>query len=107
MKDRTAGEMIRAYQKLIDRLKECGIMPSHHILDNEVSADFKEAIKANHMTYQLVPPHDHRRNIAERAIQTFKAHFISILCEVDNNFPIALWCQLLPETEMTLNMLRP
>jgi hypothetical protein len=31
------------------------------------------------MTYQLVPPQDHQRNLAEKAIQTFKAHFISIL----------------------------
>jgi hypothetical protein len=27
--------------------------------------------------YQLVPPHIHRRNAAERAIRTFKNHFIA------------------------------
>ena len=35
------------------------------------------------------------------------AHFISILCGVAEEFPIALWCHLLPQVEMTLNMLRP
>ena len=59
MKNRTSGEMIRAYQTLINRLRSAGIAPKQHILDNECSSDFKETIKANNMTYQLVPPHDH------------------------------------------------
>ena len=106
MKNRSADEMIRAFQHLIDRLKGCGARPKHLILDNEISAAFKSVVGTNEMTYQLVPPNDHRRNIAERAIQTFKAHFISILCGTDDNFPIGLWCSLLPQAEMTLNMAR-
>ena len=91
MKNRTSGKMICAYQKLIDRLKSAGITPKCHILDNECSTDFKQTIRDNNMTYQLVPPHDHRRNMAEKAIQTFKAHFISILCGADKDFPLHLW----------------
>ena len=68
MKNRTSGEMIRAYQTLINRLRATSIAPKQHILDNECSNDFKETIKANNMTYQLVPPHDHQRNKAEKAI---------------------------------------
>ena len=98
--------MICAYQALIDRLKSAGITPKHHILDNECSADFKKAIQHNNITYQLVPPHNHRRNLAEKAIQTFKAHFISILCGTDKDFPLHLWDRLLPQAEHTLNMLR-
>ena len=104
MKDRTSGEMIRSYQHLVDCLKTAGIQPKHHVLDNECSADFEAAITKNQMTYQLVPPNDHRRNIAEKAIQTFKAHFISIICGADKSFPLHLWCQLLPQAEHTLNM---
>jgi hypothetical protein len=63
--------------------------------------------KESHDVYQLVPPNDHRRNIAEKAIQTFKAHFIAIICGADKSFPLHLWCQLLPQAEYTLNMLRP
>ncbi len=59
------------------------------------------------MKYQLVPPHDHRRNIAETAIKIFKAHFISILCGCDKSFPLYLWDRLLPQVEHTLNMLCP
>ena len=88
--------MIRAYQKLIDRLKSVGITSKRHILNNECSADFKQTIRDNNMTYQLVPPHDHRCNMAEKAIQTFKARFISILCGADKDFPLHLWDCLLP-----------
>ena len=107
MKNRTSGEMIRAYQTLIDRLHAANIVPKHHVLDNECSEDFKANIKRNNMTYQLVPPHDHRRNRAEKAIQTFKDHFVAILCGADKEFPLNLWDLLLPQAEATLNMLRP
>ena len=105
MKNRTSGEMIRAYQELVDRLRGAGVKPQLHLLDNECSAEFKERIKLNDMKYQLVPPHDHRRNIAETAIKVFKAHFISILCGCDKSFPLHLWDRLLPQAEHTLNML--
>jgi hypothetical protein len=107
MKNRTAGEMIRAYQVVIDRLNSAGIFPKMHILDNECSMELKSIIKQNGMTFQLVPPHDHRRNIAEKAISTFKDHFISILCGADKAFPLHLWDRLLRQAEHTLNMLQP
>jgi hypothetical protein len=57
------------------------------------------------MDYKLIPLGQHRQNQAERAIQTFKAHFISILASVDDKFPLLLWCHLLKPTELTLNLL--
>ena len=39
---------------------------------------------------QPAPPHIHRMNTAERAIHTFKNHFVAGLASVDNNFPIYL-----------------
>ena len=72
MRSRTASEMVRAYQVLIDRLKEAGVCPTKHILDNECSKEFKKAIHENKMTYQLVPPNDHRRNVAERQYRPSK-----------------------------------
>ena len=89
-KNRTAGEMIRAYQALIDKLALCGIQPKHHVLDNKVSEEFKSSIKRNNMTFQLVPSDNHRRNIVERGIQTGKAHMISVLSGVDSDFPMHL-----------------
>ncbi len=106
MKNRTAGEMIRAYLVLVTCLRNAGITPKMHILDNKCLEEFKAQIWKNNITFQLVPPHDHQRNIAKKAIQTFKAHFISILCETDKDFPLHLWCRLLPQAEHTLNMLQ-
>jgi hypothetical protein len=48
----------------------------------------------------------HRRNKAERAIRTFKAHFLSILASVDPAFPPNRWDLLLPQAELTVNLLR-
>ncbi len=107
MKNRTAGEMIRAYQVLIDQINSAGIFPKLHILDNECSAEMKATIKLNNMTFQLVPPHDHCCNLAKKAIQTFKDHFVAILCGTDKAFPLHLWDRLLLQAKHTLNMLRP
>ena len=48
----------------------------------------------------------HRRNAAEKAIRTWKNHFISGLFSTDSQFPMHLWCRLLPQATLTLNMLR-
>jgi hypothetical protein len=66
----------------------------------------KACIKENGINYKLVPPVQHRCNQAEQAIQTFKAHFISIVAGVNDKFPLMLWCHLLKPTELTLNLLR-
>jgi hypothetical protein len=49
------------------------------------------------MNYQLVPPHCHRTNAAERAIRIFKEHFKSGLATVDPDFPVHLWDRILPQ----------
>ena len=56
--------------------------------------------------YQLVPLNVHRRNLAERAILTFKTHFFAVLDVVDPNFPKYMWDNLLVQTELTINLLR-
>ena len=43
-KNRTSGEMTRAYTSIIDLLHSYGIKPTLHILDNECSSEFKTAI---------------------------------------------------------------
>ncbi len=58
------------------------------------------------MTHKLVPPDCHQRNMAERAIQTFKNHFMAILSGVDDRFPLSLWCYLIQPAEFTVNLLR-
>jgi hypothetical protein len=60
---------------------------------------FEDFFTTNDVDYQLVPPHCHRRNAAERAIGTFKEHFVHFvagLSSVDPSFPLHFWDILLP-----------
>lgn len=66
----------------------------------------KLAMKKYTLQYQLVSPHQHRRNTAEHAIQTFKNHFLAVLSSTNPNFPINQWDGLLPQAVITLNLLR-
>ena len=89
------------------RLNRAGIKPKKHVMDNEVSNSMKTLIKDDYkMELELVPPGCHRRNAAEVAIRNFKAHFLSILAGTADDFPLTLWDRLLPQAEITLNLLR-
>jgi hypothetical protein len=83
----------------------CRLTHRHQVLDNEASAAHKQSILDSGLTYQLVPPDDHRRNVAEKAIQTWKDHFIAVLSGTADKFPLHLWCQLIPHMEWQLNLL--
>jgi hypothetical protein len=106
IKNRTATQIVSAYQRIHRQLVASGLRPSLQRLDNEASALLRDFLAAEQIDYQLVPPHLHRRNSAERAIRTFKNHFVSILCGTDPNFPLHLWDRLLPQALLTLNLLR-
>ena len=81
-----------AYDKIMRRLTNNKLTVDLQILDNEASAEYKRAITEKWNTnYQLVPPNMHQSNAAERAIRTFKAHFISILAGVAPDSPRNLW----------------
>ena len=76
MKNKKEGEMILTRRRALERMKAQDIVPTHQVLDNEISTAYRLEIKKTSMTYQLVPPDDHRRNLSEKAIQTWKDHFI-------------------------------
>ena len=54
---------------------------------------YRLEIKKTSMTYQLVPPDDHQRNLAEKAIQTWRDHFIGVMSATAESLPDYLWCQ--------------
>ena len=86
-------------------MQKLGIFPKHQILDNQKLAAYEEAICASGMTFELVPPDNHLCNMAEKAIQTFKDHFIGVLSGCAPTFPLHLGCQLLPQVERQLLLL--
>ena len=98
---------ISAYNAIRRRIAVMGHKVDLQILDNEASGEYKRTIKEVwKSTYQLVPPDMHRRNAAERAIRTFKAHFLAILAGVSPKFPSYMWDKLLEQAELTLNLIR-
>jgi hypothetical protein len=105
MKSRTDDEIIRSYQALHDSLIAAGLKPRLQKLDNEASHRLKQFLNTNDIEFQLIPPHLHRCNAAERAIRTFKNHFIAGLCSTDKLFPMNLWCSLIRQAKITLNLL--
>jgi hypothetical protein len=106
IKDRTAPELLKAFQVMEQELVARGLKPKPMKLDNEASKLLKMYLHQQDITFQLVPPYSHRRNSAERAIRSFKDHLIAGLCSTDKSFPMHLWDRLLPQAVITLNMLR-
>jgi hypothetical protein len=98
---------IPAYKAIMKRLKARGIKVDLQVLDNEASAAYIQSItEVWTCKHQKVPPDMHRCNKAEQAMQTFKAHFISILAGVDPSFPRNRWDLLLPQAEIMVNLLQ-
>jgi hypothetical protein len=106
MKSRSTSEWIKAYDTVHQELTVKGFTPKLQTLDNEASTALKNFFTVNDMDYQLVPPHCHRRNSAERAIWTSKENFVTGLSSVDPAFPLHLWDRLLLQAEITLHLLR-
>jgi hypothetical protein len=97
---------IPAYNTIMKHLKARGIKVDLQVLDNEASAAYIQSItKVWKCKHQKVPPDMHRRNKAEQAIWTFKAHFISILAGADPSFTRNRWDLLLPQAEIMVNLL--
>ena len=104
MPNRTGPSLLKAYKEVHRILTSRGFKPKYQRLDNEVSKVFKDFLYSVNVDFQLTPAGSHRRNTAERAIRTFKNHFISILCSTDSAFPLKLWDQLLDQALITLNL---
>jgi hypothetical protein len=100
------AEAIRAYTALYNELTAKDLKPIFQTKDKEASAALKKILTSHEMKFQLVLPRIHRQNVVERAIQTFKNHYIAGICSTDKQFPLHLWDRLVPHAIITLNLLR-
>ena len=57
--------------------------------------------------YNFISAGTHRANKAERAIRSWKNHFIAGISTVDPDFPMSQWPKFLLQAELTFNHLRP
>ena len=106
IKSTTTADIMSAFTDVYNRLSAHGFKPSFAVADNQASPAIKSFMQARGGQVQFVEPNNHRTNAAERAIQTFKNHFISGLCTTDVAFPFQLWNHLATQAEITCNILR-
>jgi hypothetical protein len=106
VKDLESATIVTAFDSIFQELKTKGFKPQLNITDNQAVAALKDYLHNEQCEWQFVEPNNHRVNAAERAIQTFKTHFISGLCTTDRDFPLQLWDQLAEQAQDTLNLLR-
>jgi hypothetical protein len=112
--NQTEGSLIDTQTQALEQMCKQGIVPKHQILDNQCSAHMKLAMESTtlldelvlKMTYELIPLEDHQRNLARESIETFKDNFIGVLSGCAKSMPMHLWCQLLPQVERQILLLR-
>ena len=104
---RHQSNYVNAYKNTLAFWDKVGHKPLFQRLDNETSLALEMYAAKNNVSIQYCPPGQHRSLKAERAIRTFKNHFIATLCTVSTDFPLTLWDKLLPQAELCLNHLIP
>ena len=82
-KTRSDTDMFYAYYVLYYTLKNAGHAPKLNIMDNEAPSALKILFQKGITVGQLAPPQIQRRKTEERAIHTFKNHFVAGLASVD------------------------
>jgi hypothetical protein len=98
--------ILKAFDNVFQELKMKGLKPTFNVTDNQAAQAIKTYLNKENTKWQFVEPNNHRVNAAERAIQTYKNHFISGLCTTDKDWPLQLWDTLTQQALITLNLLR-
>ncbi len=97
--------ILAAYVTNFEYLVSKGYTPKINVMDNHAMKVIKAYLKLKDVSLQLVEPHNHRVNAAERPIQTFKNRFIVTLGTTDVDFPVQLWDKLMPQVQDSINIL--
>lgn len=106
IKSRKDQELTQDYDALMFCLKHSNILPCMHVLDNKVSQAIKDHIHDNYkMELELFPPSCDCCNAPKVAICNLKTRFLSILTGAAKDSPNQLWDHLLPQGEITFNLL--
>jgi hypothetical protein len=85
MRNRSDAEMVKAYTDVYEYLENRGFKPRFNVSDNECSKTIKRYIREKGANIQLVEPDNYCVNAAERAIQTFKNHFIAGMARISQS----------------------
>ena len=106
LKSRHSWTINEVWKILNDNVTIAGVNPNTYMMKNEASWDLKNSTKEKDIAYQLVSPYIHHTNLKERAIQTFKLHFMLGLASLNPYFTLSEWYRMIPHAELTFNLLR-
>ncbi|KAL7502812.1 hypothetical protein ACHAXN_001689 [Cyclotella atomus] len=106
MKDQTDNSLHAVFKDVYEFLTAREFKPKLNMMDNQCSKRIQKYIKSTGADIQLVNPDNHRVNACERAIQTWKNHWIAGLSTIDPACPLQLWCKFIQQGQDTLNLLR-
>jgi hypothetical protein len=98
--------IFNTYKMKFKGLASKGYKPKISIMDNQGTKHIKAFLTEQQCKLQLVEPHNHRMNAAERAIQTFNDAFIAALATTNSKFPLQLLDKIMPQVQDTLNLMR-
>ena len=105
-KSRKGPDLLASLQRAIKFFTARGVPPLIIRMDNECAKDTKSWLATTPTQLELTPVSQHRTNKAERAIGTWKDHFIATLATVDPKCPLSLWEDFVEQAELTLNLMR-
>ena len=107
-RSKSAADHVASYNAALRFFKDKGnVRITVQRLDNETSSELDTFLRSHVDIIEYVPPDHHRANKAERTIRAVKNHIIASLCPADPAFPLNLFDAVLPQIELTLNLLRP
>jgi hypothetical protein len=97
LKGRIKGDILNGYRNVHKQLARNGYRPTLQTLDKEASDILLQYMRNNKIDIQLALPHIHRRNLAERAIRTFKEHFKALRASCNPKIPHICGAALSPK----------
>lgn len=103
---RSKSEISRLMCALYAEQIQLGHTVTNLYIDNEIDNAARAYLTGYGVKINNVAPYCHRANPAERAIGTFKDHFIALLSGRDPACPLAYWSEAVTHAEVTLNLLR-
>jgi hypothetical protein len=104
---RSSQDYVDAFNRTYEHFDKLKLQLKIQRMDNETSDPVEKILRGKGIEIQYVPPHNHRANRAERAIRDVKNHIIATLGSTDSSFPLYLWDEVLPQLNITINLILP
>ena len=105
-RSRSGPDLLAALQRAVKFFSDRGAAPLLVRMDNECADGTKMWLATTSIKLELTPVAQHRTNKAERAISTWKDHFIATLATTDPDCPLSLWEDFVEQAELKLNCMR-